>query len=72
MADLLRPVYQRGVADVTGGAQLYYSPNAQRALRRKNPRLYPERPSWNFSLLERAEVAGLLPTDDFVFYRYKR
>ena len=71
MADVLRPVYHREAADSTGGSQLYYSPNAQRALHRRNPSNYRQTPNWNFSLLERASVPGLLPSDDFAFYRYR-
>ena len=45
--------------------------SAQASLHAKNPRLYAEKPKWNFAVLEEAVIPGLLPTDDFKFFRYK-
>lgn len=67
----LRPIYQKKKADITCGAQLYYSPKAQAALHKKLPKSYKDVPPWNFSLLQECTVPGLLPTDDFKFFKYK-
>jgi peptidoglycan hydrolase-like protein with peptidoglycan-binding domain len=67
----LRPVYRSSEQDSTSRAVLYYSPRAQAALHKKNPRLYAETPKWNFSVVQEVSIAGLRATDDFKFYRYK-
>jgi len=41
MIEVLTPVYLGSEADVTGGAVLYYSPKAQAALHKTNPKMWP-------------------------------
>ena len=71
MVNALEPVYLRQEKDITFGAILYYSPKAQAALYKTKPNLYKETPAWNFSLLDKVTIPGLLATDDFNFYKYK-
>jgi hypothetical protein len=63
-------VYNGVISDNTNGCQLYYSPKAQEALHNKYPNIYPEKPNWNFSVLEEVIVSGA-EKDDFKFYKYK-
>lgn len=68
--ELVEPIYNQGIPDETGMISLYYSPKAQTALHKKNPRKYKERPPWDFSQLERVYINGT-NKDDFNWYRYK-
>ena len=68
--ELVEPIYNQKIPDETGMISLYYSPKAQTALHKKNPRKYKERPPWNFSQLERVYIDGT-NKDDFNWYRYK-
>jgi RHS repeat-associated protein len=70
MAEVLSPIYLGISIDITDGAVLYYSPAAQSALHQRNPQMYPAQPRWNFGIIERVDVPGLAPSDDFRFYRY--
>ena len=70
MIELVIPIYRGEVDDITGGAVLYYSPNAQKALHEEHPQKYPEKPTWDFSKIEEVEIEGT-ENDDFKFYRYK-
>ena len=63
-------IYGRKTGDITGGAVLYYSPKAQKALHERYPSLYPEIPKWNFDLLQEVKVQGC-KNDDFKFYKYR-
>lgn len=49
---------------------MYYSRNAQKELHDKNPLKYPEKPDWNFPLLEEVYINSL-KNDDFLSYKYK-
>jgi len=66
----LAPIHLGKKTDITGGAVLYYSPKAQAALNKLNPKIWKETPNWNFSLLSEATIPGLLNSDDFKFYKY--
>lgn len=68
--ELVEPIYNQKIPDETGMISLYYSPKAQTALHKKNPRKYKERPPWDFSQLERVYIDGT-NKDDFNWYRYK-
>lgn len=71
LISVLTPVYLNKVTDITGGAVLYYSPNAQAALHKINPKTWKEKPNWNFSILTEVKIPGLIASDDFKFYKYK-
>jgi hypothetical protein len=64
-----QPIYEGGAR--TTDAQLYYSPKAQAALHKKNPRVWPAVPRWKFELLEAVDVPGT-EKDDFAFFRYRK
>lgn len=70
MIEIVIPIYRGNGEDITGGAVLYYSPNAQSQLHKQNPDKYREVPNWNFSLLEEVIITGA-ENDDFKFYKYK-
>lgn len=70
MIRIVIPVYRGQTEDITGGAVLYYSPEAQKKLHDKNPQRYAETPKWDFSQLQEVEIEGL-ENDDLIFYRYK-
>lgn len=70
MIEIIIPIYRGQTEDITNGATLYYSPEAQKYLHAKYPQLYPEKPSWNFSQLEEVKIEGL-ENDDLKFYKYK-
>lgn len=67
---ILAPVYLDKKTDITSGAVLYYSPKAQAALNKLNPKIWKQEPNWNFSLLGEVTIPGLLISDDFRFYKY--
>lgn len=71
MIEVLTPVYLNQKGDITGGAVLYYSPKAQAALHKTNPKMWKQQPGWNFALLQEVNIPALLPSDDFKFYKYK-
>ena len=72
MAKVLEPIYNKKETDSTSDAILYYSPQAQAQLHKKYPQKYRENPSWVKSpAIEEVQPEGLLPTDDFKFYKYK-
>lgn len=70
MINHVMPIYRGETVDISNGATMYYSPNAQKDLHDKYPLKYPEKPNWNFSLLEEVKISGL-ENDDFLFYKYK-
>lgn len=71
LISVLTPIYLNQGTDITGGAVLYYSPKAQAALHKINPRTWKEKPNWNFSMLTEVKIPGLIASDDFKFYKYK-
>jgi hypothetical protein len=71
MIEAVRPIYIGKEKDITDGAVLYYSPEAQKDLHKEKPSKYKERPSWNFDIIKEANIDGLRDTDDFKFYKYK-
>ncbi len=73
MIKALLPIYKKKQADITSGAQLYYSPKAQAALHKKFPKSYTKDvpADWNFSVLQECTVPGLGASDDFKFFKYK-
>ena len=70
MINAVIPIYRGQTADISNGATLYYSPNAQKELHDKYPDKYREKPNWDFSQLEETKIKGT-ENDDFLFYRYK-
>lgn len=65
MVEVLKPVYNNTDPDNTYGSILYFSPKAQKALKRT-------RPYWaDSNKLIEVKVDGLEGTDDFKFYKYK-
>lgn len=71
MIEVLTPVYLNQKSDITSGAVLYYSPKAQTALHKTNPKMWKQKPDWNFALLQEVNIPALLSSDDFKFYKYK-
>lgn len=57
--------------NVTTDAVLYYSPKAQAALHKKNPKKWRARPPWDFAVIEEVKVEGT-ENDDFKWFRYKQ
>jgi hypothetical protein len=70
IAKITYNIYNRLDTDITENSVLYYSPNAQAYLHKRNPSMYAKKPKWNFSLLTEVKISGLLETDDFKFYKY--
>lgn len=71
LEDAVRAIYERLELPTTP-AVLYFSPKAQAALHIQDPKRWRLMPSWNFAMLEEAEIPGLMPTDDFRFFKYRR
>ena len=69
MMQVIVPIYLGLSKDTTGGAVLYYSPKAQRALSAKSKE-YKLVPNWRWNVLERVYPTGV-GRDDFAFYKYK-
>jgi hypothetical protein len=69
LVDAIQPIIDGNEADGCGNIVFYYSPKAQAALHKKNPKNYGEKPKWNFDILEQVEVPGT-DGDDFAWYRY--
>ncbi len=67
----IKPIYNKEEPDFTNGANQYYSPKAQRAGHKKNPKRYlHEDPIWATNgEFERLSIDGLKETDDFIFFR---
>lgn len=61
LINTVMPVYNGTVDDITGGAQLFYSPNAM-------PN--GSKPKWDFTKLVEVTVNGV-SSSDFLFYKYK-
>ena len=70
LVDAIKPIIDGTEGDGCGNIVLYYSPKAQAALHKKNPKMYKEQPKWNFDALEQVQVPGT-EGDDFAWYRYK-
>lgn len=71
MISCLTPIYLKKKSDITNRAVLYYSPKAQAALHKINPKVWKSTPNWNFNLLDEVNIPSLLSSDDFKFYKYK-
>jgi hypothetical protein len=65
----VRGIYERREPPTTP-AVLYFSPKAQAALHAQDPKHYRSAPPWDFGLLEEVQPPGVLPTDDFRFFKY--
>jgi len=61
LINTVMPVHNQTVDDITGGAQLFYSPRSM-----PNGR----KPNWNFTVLTEITVEGI-NANDFRFYKYK-
>ncbi len=71
LEDAVRAIYEREELP-TSAAVLYYSPKAQAALHVQDPKHYQPTPIWDFGKLEQVRPAGVLPTDDFRFFKYRK
>lgn len=71
LEDAVRAIFEKLEAPVTP-AVLYFSPRAQAALHYSKPQLYAAMPRWNFAAIEEVQPPGMLPTDDFRFFRYRK
>ena len=56
------PIYTGEISDITGGAQLFYTPAAMKPHTQLG---------WNFGLLEEVIISGVDPYFEGRFYRYK-
>lgn len=71
MIELLAPIYYKKM--VTTDATYFYSPKAQKKSHQANPAHYKEVPSFaSQSNMKQVKIKGLLPTDDFVFYKQEK
>ena len=57
------PIYTGEVSDLTGGAQLFYTPAAMPP--------HAKAPNWNYSILKEVLISGIDPYYEGRFYRYK-
>lgn len=70
LEDAVRAIYERLEPTVTP-AVLYFSPRAQAAFHVQDPAHYRLVPAWNWSRIEEVQPPGILPTDDFRFFKYR-
>ncbi len=70
--EVITPIYQKKEPDNTEDSILYYSPNAQAHGHEEHPNIYrSEVPRWVNDKVKEVTIDGLLPSDDFKFYKYK-